>query len=358
MSLADKLCRSSVQQLTPYASARRIGGQGSVWINANELPHNMTFNGSLTRLNRYPEFQPPQLLSAYSDYCKIKTENILLTRGADEGIELLIRTFCEAGQDSIAFCPPTYGMYKISAETCGVNYQEIALSKNLDLPNNLDKLVSTDVNILFLCNPNNPTGSLISNEQFEHLLSLTKETTIVVVDEAYIDFCPEQSIVRLIAKYPNLVVLRTLSKAFGLAGLRCGFVLADSSIIACLKKVIAPYPVPTPVATIATQALSATGLKVMQQHVEKINTDRAQLTSYLCALSSVDIVLKSSANFITVRFHNADNIWKTLIANGIVARNMATYIRLENCIRFTIGTTEEMQQLCNVLRQTDKEYTQ
>ncbi|MDW1632312.1 aminotransferase class I/II-fold pyridoxal phosphate-dependent enzyme, partial [Vibrio sp. Y176] len=180
--------------------------------------------------------------------------------GADEGIELLVRAFCEPGQDAILYCPPTYGMYAISAETIGVERKTVPLTSDWQLDHTGIESNLDNVKLVFVCSPNNPTGNLVKREDIVSLLEMTKDRAIVVMDEAYIDFCPEASTVDLLAQYPNLAILRTLSKAFALAGLRCGFTLANEELINVLLKVIAPYPVPVPVAEIAVQALSEAGL--------------------------------------------------------------------------------------------------
>ncbi|EJN6830101.1 histidinol-phosphate transaminase, partial [Vibrio cidicii] len=255
----EKLARKSVQQLTPYLSARRIGGCGDVWLNANESPFDNEYRTDFTRLNRYSECQPKGLIAAYAAYAGVAPEQTLTSRGADEGIELLIRAFCEPGQDAILYCPPTYGMYSVSAETIGVERKTVPLTADWQLNLNEIEANLDKVKLVFVCSPNNPTGNLVKREDIITLLEMTKDRAIVVMDEAYIDFCPEASTVSLLNEYSNLAILRTLSKAFALAGLRCGFTLANEELINVLLKVIAPYPVPVPVAEIAMQALSEAG---------------------------------------------------------------------------------------------------
>lgn len=214
----EKLARKQVQALTPYLSARRIGGSGDVWLNANESPYDNEYKTSYTRLNRYSECQPKALIESYAAYAGLKPEQVLTSRGADEGIELLIRAFCEPNQDAILYCPPTYGMYAISAETIGVERKVVPLTSDwqLDLPTIEASLAN--VKLVFVCSPNNPTGNLVNRDDIVSLLEMTKDRAIVVMDEAYIDFCPEASTVDLLAQYPNLAILRTMSKAFALAG--------------------------------------------------------------------------------------------------------------------------------------------
>lgn len=285
----EKLARQQIQALTPYLSARRIGGSGDVWLNANESPFNNEYKTDFARLNRYSDCQPKAMIQAYANYAGVQPEQVLTSRGADEGIELLIRAFCEPNQDAILFCPPTYGMYAISAETFGVERKKVPLTTDwqLDLPSieaNLDR-----VKLVFVCSPNNPTGNLVKRADIIKLLEMTQDRAIVVMDEAYIDFCPEASTVDLLAQYPNLAILRTLSKAFALAGLRCGFTLANAELINVLLKVIAPYPVPVPVAEIAVQALSPAGLARAKYQVLDLGANRAYLQVGLSMVPGVQV---------------------------------------------------------------------
>ena len=266
MSIED-LARANVRALTPYQSARRLGGKGDVWLNANEFPTAVAFQLTEQTLNRYPEPQPKAVIESYARYAEVKPEQVLVSRGADEGIELLIRAFCEPGEDAVLYCPPTYGMYSVSAETIGVECRTVPTLADwqLDLPGIEAQL--DGVKVVFVCSPNNPTGQIIDPQSMRDLLEMTRGKAIVVADEAYIEFCPQATLAGWLSDYPHLVVLRTLSKAFALAGLRCGFTLANAEVINVLLKVIAPYPLSTPVADIAAQALSAEGIAAMRQRV-------------------------------------------------------------------------------------------
>ncbi|MBB1314061.1 MULTISPECIES: histidinol-phosphate transaminase [Aliivibrio] len=341
----EKLARKQVQALTPYLSARRIGGSGDVWLNANESPFDNEYNVNFTRLNRYSECQPPELINAYAAYAKVTPEQVLTSRGADEGIELLIRAFCEPNEDAILYCPPTYGMYSISAETIGVETKTIPLTSEwqLDLPSierNLD-----NVKLVFVCSPNNPTGNVINRKDILSLLEMTKDRAIVVMDEAYIDFCMEVSTVDLLATYPNLAILRTLSKAFALAGLRCGFTLANKELIDVLSKVIAPYPVPVPVSDIATQALSEAGLARMKYQTLDLSANRAYLHAGLMVLNGVT-VYEGWGNYLLVKFPDGDVVFKAAWDHGIVLRNSP----IKDCVRISIGNREECEKTLSFIR--------
>ncbi|MFM4803242.1 histidinol-phosphate transaminase [Aeromonas bivalvium] len=349
MSIA-KLARRVVRALTPYQSARRIGGQGHVWLNANEAPLAYPFTVEGSKLNRYPECQPAEVIDGYAAYAGVNPSQVLVSRGADEAIELLIRTFCEAGQDQILICPPTYGMYAISAETCGVGIveQPLTASRQPDWPAITDRL--SDVKLVFLCSPNNPTGDLVGREGLTALLEAARDRAIIVVDEAYIEFCPEASVVDLIAQYPNLVVTRTLSKAFALAGIRCGFTLANAEVIAMLAKVIAPYPIPEPIAQIAAQALSPMGLELMEERVLELNRQKARFKAELATLPCVLEVFEDKGNFVLVRFTDGAAVFAAMKAAGIILRDFSSKPGLEHCIRVTVGYQNEMDAVLAVLR--------
>ncbi|HGE6112896.1 histidinol-phosphate transaminase [Vibrio cholerae] len=341
----EKLARQQIQALTPYLSARRIGGSGDVWLNANESPFNNEYKTDFARLNRYSDCQPKAMIQAYANYAGVQPEQVLTSRGADEGIELLIRAFCEPNQDAILFCPPTYGMYAISAETFGVERKKVPLTADwqLDLPSievNLDR-----VKLVFVCSPNNPTGNLVKRADIIKLLEMTQDRAIVVMDEAYIDFCPEASTVDLLAQYPNLAILRTLSKAFALAGLRCGFTLANAELINVLLKVIAPYPVPVPVAEIAVQALSPAGLARAKYQVLDLGANRAYLQVGLSMVPGVQ-VFEGWGNYLLVKFPDGDALFKAAWEHGIILRNSP----IENCVRISVGNREECEKTVAFIR--------
>ncbi|MFG0604673.1 histidinol-phosphate transaminase [Vibrio mimicus] len=341
----EKLARQQIQALTPYLSARRIGGSGDVWLNANESPFNNEYKTDFARLNRYSDCQPKAMIQAYANYAGVQPEQVLTSRGADEGIELLIRAFCEPNQDAILFCPPTYGMYAISAETFGVERKKVPLTADwqLDLPSieaNLDR-----VKLVFVCSPNNPTGNLVKRADIIKLLDMTQDRAIVVMDEAYIDFCPEASTVDLLAQYPNLAILRTLSKAFALAGLRCGFTLANAELINVLLKVIAPYPVPVPVAEIAVQALSEAGLARAKYQVLDLGANRAYLQVGLSMVPGVQ-VFEGWGNYLLVKFPDGDALFKAAWEHGIILRNSP----IENCVRISVGNREECEKTVAFIR--------
>lgn len=246
---------------------------------------------------------------------------MLVSRGADEGIELLIRAFCEPGKEAILYCPPTYGMYSVSSETIGVECRTVPTLENwqLDLRGIADKL--DGVKVMFVCSPNNPTGQLINPQDLRTLLEMTRGNAIVVADEAYIEFCPQATLAGWLSEYPHLVVLRTLSKAFALAGLRCGFTLANEEVINLLLKVIAPYPLSTPVADIAAQALTPQGVNAMRERVAQILLERQYLVNALKEIACVEQVFDSETNYILARFTASSSVFKSLWDQGIILRD-------------------------------------
>ncbi|MDG6410782.1 histidinol-phosphate transaminase [Glaesserella parasuis] len=339
----SQLSRKNVQSLTPYQSARRLGGSGDVWLNANEYALSPNFDLTDRTFNRYPEPQPQAVIEGYATYAGVMPENVLVSRGGDESIELIIRAFCEP-TDCVLYCPPTYGMYSVSAETCGIALKTVPLTADfqLNLPEierNLDR-----VKVVFVCSPNNPTGTLVKRSDLLKLLQITTGKAIVVMDEAYIEFCPQATMVNELPNYPHLAIIRTLSKAFALAGLRCGFTLANVELINVLQKVIAPYPQPTPVTDIATQALTAQGLNEMQQRVADVLTNRAWLIDQLKQIPSVVEIFDTEANYVLVKFQDGQKVFKALWEKGIILRDQHKALGLQNCIRISIGTREELER--------------
>lgn len=370
LTLIEKLAREELVNMVPYQSARRLFSHGNsassdsdqtkstlkrkVWLNANEAPGKGEYQITSDNINRYPDFQPDNLLNAYSQYCGLERSQILATRGADEGIELIIRSFCRAYQDSILICPPTYGMYAISAENHGADIVKAPLqntSQGMQL--DLDALASQvgKVKVVFLCSPGNPTGNLLAKEDIITAVELFKDSAIVVVDEAYIEFSPEQTSIDLLAKYDNVIVLRTLSKAFALAGLRCGFTLASKEVITLLSKVIAPYPISAPVAEIASKALSS-DLENMSERVQICNNIKTSLSTWLGEQNWCSEVFSSDANFVLFRCTNPQDkqrIFDALVEKNILIRDQSKQMQLENCLRISIGNEQEITQLKEVL---------
>lgn len=340
------LARDTVKAIQPYASARSSMSGGAIWLNANEnaLAPEYQLTGSF---NRYPSCQPKAVIDGYAAYAKLQPDQVLVSRGADEAIELLIRSFCQPKQDSISLCPPTYGMYAISAQSNDVACNIVPLTANFEL--NLPALFATSPKLVFICSPNNPTGNIIPRQQIIAVLEHFKRSALVVVDEAYIEFAPEASTLNLLSDYPNLVILRTLSKAFALAGLRCGFTLAAPNIILALKQMIAPYPLAEPVAQIAAQALRPEAIAKMQNSVNTLNQLRDNFMTYAKTRTGINQVWPSSANYVLLQVADAAACVAALAEQGILIRNQSSQLGLSQVVRVSIGSADEMQALTTAM---------
>ncbi|OZG69978.1 histidinol-phosphate transaminase [Hahella sp. CCB-MM4] len=361
-SLASQLAPPAIQKLQPYQSARRIGGNGHLWLNANELEKNLTHEISPVPLNRYPDFLPQQLAETYRQYAgladpKRETANsfhhAIAVRGADEAIDLLIRAFCQPGKDRLMICPPTYGMYEFCANAHGVDVIKAPLKDNFQLDLDAIKASVHQANLLFLCSPNNPTGNLIDVEDIREVLNHTRQSTLVAVDEAYIEFAPQNTIVDLLEDYPNLIVIRTLSKAFGLAAVRCGFLLCHESVMKIIQRLVAPYPIPDPSARISLAALSLQGVTGMQQAVDRLISTREVFAAKLRAIPCISTVFPSHTNFILVKAEKLGdrNLFEYLLDQGIVTRDQSHDPALSGCLRITIGEPESMAEVAAAIEQ-------
>ncbi|GAC14115.1 histidinol-phosphate transaminase [Aliiglaciecola lipolytica] len=353
-SLVNKLLCENVKNLKPYESARRLFAAGSgetqqTWLNANESPFTNPYNMDDGRFNRYPDCQPSGVINAYAAYSGVTAQNTLVSRGADEGIELLIRAFCTPGEDAVLICPPTYGMYAISAETCDVKVEKAPLKADFSLDVENICTFKDKVKLVFICSPNNPTGTSVPPDQLQAVIEHFSDSALVVVDEAYIEFNWQCTWANKLNQYPNLVILRTLSKAFALAGIRCGFTLAAPEVIQALLKVIAPYPIPEPVAQVARQALESKGISKMLQQVGDLNKQRNTLKEQLASISSVELVGDDKANFILFRCAQKNELMQYLVDNHILIRDQSKQVNLQNCLRITVGTADQNQQLMDLI---------
>jgi histidinol-phosphate aminotransferase len=350
-TLVNNLTCSFVKTLKPYESARRLYSGGQDWLNANESPFSNNYQLDDSTFNRYPSCQPSTVIENYAQYAGVENEQVLMSRGADEGIECLIRAFCEPGKDSIVICPPTYGMYAISAETFNVSVEKVPLIDGFSL--DTDSIISQckSPKLIFVCAPNNPTGTLVEQEKLVQLLNIYANKALVVVDEAYIEFAEETSVISLLVDHPNLVILRTLSKGFALAGLRCGFTLAAPAIIETLLKVIAPYPVPEPVAQVAAQALNENGLARLHQQVDYLQTQKKVLVERIATLPQLSVVGGLHANFILVRAKNKQGLMDYLVSQGMLIRDQSKQQQLDNCLRISIGNEQQNERLLALIAQ-------
>ncbi|MBA3848486.1 MAG: histidinol-phosphate transaminase [Opitutus sp.] len=334
------LVRPEILALTPYSSARKESSGGRVWLDANENP--LTPHAGAPRLNRYPDPQPPELIARLASLYGVVPDRVLVTRGSDEGIDLLLRAFCRAGQDSIVITPPTYGMYAVAAGIQGAAVRSAPLERDQDFALDVGAVlaaVDASVKLVFLCSPNNPTGQLLACDSVRHVVDALAGRAIVVIDEAYGEFASEPSFAGELAERPNLVVLRTLSKAFGLAGARVGATLATPELIAVLKKIIAPYPIPTPVANAALEALAPHAIAAARRSALGLVEQRRRLAAGLAELPAVRRVWPSDANFLLVEVTDSARVMSVARAAGLILRDRSKDV--PNTVRITVGSPEE-----------------
>ncbi|WP_194867181.1 histidinol-phosphate transaminase [Pseudoalteromonas sp. PPB1] len=343
----------NIAALNAYSSAKSEKLTGTTWLNANESPYSRRVSLNFNALNRYPDPQPEAVINAYASYCGLSPEQVLMTRGADEGIELLVRTYCTPGQDSIALFLPTYGMYKVTADTHNVGIT--ALEQTLLQQGNAAEIAGAvgNAKLVFICNPNNPTGATIGTDKIAAIAAALKNRALVVVDEAYIEFCEQLTTVSLLSDFDNLVVLRTLSKAFALAGLRTGFMLASQEVLAPVRKVIAPYPVSAVVAQIAQEALTPDAITQMRRQVSILNKAKEKLTELLGGSGKIAKVMIGEGNFITVQVRQKSDIDQAM-QSGLIMRPF-TLFEENNWLRISIGSEQELEQVRRWLTQPQAE---
>jgi histidinol-phosphate aminotransferase len=342
------LVRPEILALAPYSSARKEAKGGRVWLDANENTETPAAHQPL--LNRYPDPQPADLVAKLAGLYGVTPAQCLVTRGSDEGIDLLLRTFCRAGRDAIIITPPTYGMYVVAADIQGAKTLRVPLvrEKNFALDARaVLAAITPEVKLVFLCSPNNPTGGLLDRGAVLEVVRALAGRAVVVADEAYVDFSGQPSLAAEIPANPNLVVLRTLSKAYGLAGARVGTTIADPAVIAVLQKIIAPYPVPAPVLNAALAALTPDGVAAARESVRQLVAERQRLLAALPALPVVKRVWPSDANYLLVEVADSARAMAAGRAAGIVWRDRSKDV--PNTIRITVGTTEENNQTLEAL---------
>ena len=319
---------------------------------ASNASHYTAAESENRELNRYPDPRPAELVAAMASYYEVNEDYILPVRGSDDAIDLLTRAFCSAGKDSILISSPTFGMYAAFAEIQGANIVDVPLLlRDNKFSFDLDKLAvnSAQSKLVYICSPNNPSGNSLSRDQIVSLCQQLDGRAIVVADEAYIEFSAHQSCASLIAEHDNLVVLRTLSKAFGAAGLRMGAVLAHPDLIRVLQSISTPYALSTPVIELALQGLQQQSLSAVQSRCQFLLEHRLQLAEALATHTLVETVFDSDANFLLVKFRDSELVAKTLMDNGILVRNFSQAPGCENCLRITIGREEENRKLLTVL---------
>ncbi len=339
-----QLLRPHLRNLVPYASARdEFSGEAAIFLDANE---NSLGSATAESYNRYPDPYQYTVKRMLAKIKCVKHEQIFLGNGSDEAIDLLIRAFCEPGTDHIIILPPTYGMYKVSADVNNVEVRELLLTGDYQpRVDNILEAANEKSKILFICSPNNPTGNLQDGEAIRQLLE--GFPGLVVVDEAYIDFAKADSWAEKLEEYPNLVVLQTFSKAWGLAALRLGMAFASPDLINILNKIKPPYNVNELTQEKAIEAMRS--YDKMRKQVQVILYEREQLKKALEALPLIEKVYPTDANFVMVKVPAARQVYTYLVEKGIIVRDRSRVALCEGCLRITIGSPTENEQLLQVL---------
>jgi histidinol-phosphate aminotransferase len=341
-----QLAREDLLQLEPY---RHAAWEPSLErLHANELPWRPPGDNSRSGLNRYPEPQPRFLCERLAALYGVSTGQLLVGRGSDEGIDLLVRAFCRAGRDSVMISPPTFGMYAVAARIQGAGIVEVPLRPEKAFAPDVELMLARwheSVRIVFVCSPNNPTGTVFPASDLEHLCRELAGRSLVVVDEAYIEFAQSPGISSWLSRFPHLVVLRTLSKAFGLAGARCGSVLAHADVIGLLRRMIPPYAIPSPTVDAVLAALEMPARAVAAKRVGEILSERSRLAAALGQSPAVARVWPSAANFLLACFRDADRVYAKARSAGLLVRDVRGRPELAGCLRLTIGTPEQNDRL-------------
>lgn len=342
----NSLVRPNVLALKSYSSARDeyiSGGSEMVFLDANENPNE-------TGVNRYPDPQQRNLKTRLAEIKGISSEKILLGNGSDEVLDLIYRAFCEPGKDNIITLPPTYGMYNVLAGINNIESREVLLNDDFQ-PNITEILekIDTHTKLIFLCSPNNPTGNSFSESSITKILE--NFNGIVVIDEAYIDFSDQQSWIHKLEEYSNLIIAQTLSKAFGMAGIRLGICYASEEIISILNKIKPPYNVNELTQNRAQFRLN--NIAEVNSEITEIVIEREILSKALLEVDFIEKIYKSDANFLLIKVDDATKRYDQLLDKGIVIRNRTTQPLCENTLRFTIGTKEENIKLIKALKSLD-----
>jgi len=347
------LVREDLRDFAGYRSARSEDMHGHVWLNANESPWASPVDVA-GAVRRYPDPQPLALRRALASLYGCEPQQLLAGRGSDEGIDLLLRAVCRPGQDAVVVTPPTFGMYAVSARLHGVRVVEAPLLDGTDgFCCDFEQLATTvdaaSARLVFVCSPGNPSGTLLPLDRIRTLARRLEGRALVVVDEAYLEFAHAQSAVSLIAELPNVVVLRTLSKAHALAAARIGSVIADDRLIAVLQRCQAPYPLPVPCVDLACRALTASALAITEARVQTVLHEREAMLRTLRAAPGVRRVYPSQANFLLVRFDHPQAVFDRLLAAGVVVRDLRAAPRLGDALRITIGSAGQNAQVAALL---------
>lgn len=347
MSIA-KLARPEIRALHAYDAAEQI--DDTVRLNANESPLVAAADQFRRPLNRYPEVRPRKLQQALAERFGCEPKQLLVTRGSSEAIDLLVRTFCRAGKDSVLTTSPSFSMYRHYADVQGADIIEVATRASRDFAIDVDAVLAAceaTTRLIFICSPNNPTGTTLPRQELVRLLERRGDRSAVVVDEAYVEFGTEPSVIELLDEHPNLLVLRTLSKALAFAGARCGAVVGPETVIRMLAAVQAPYALATPVVECVEDALQDQQLALAEKTVEQIVRERERLMRELRRFDFVRKVWQSNANFFLIEVDDADRVLGRCADHKVLLRHFGG--DLAACIRISVGSAEENNQLLSAL---------
>ncbi|WP_454258063.1 histidinol-phosphate transaminase [Pseudoxanthomonas mexicana] len=353
MSSVLPLVRPDLRDFTGYKSARSEALRGEVWLNANESAWANPADGQ-GRSRRYPDRQPPALRARLAQVYGVAPEQLLVGRGSDEAIDLLVRALCVPGQDAIVVTPPVFGMYVVCARLQGARIIEVPLVDGdagfvADLDAIREAALGQGAKLVFLCSPSNPAGSAIPLDGIRALAHALEGHALVVVDEAYGEFADGASATTLLRAHANVAVLRTLSKAHALAAARIGVVVGGAELVAVLQRCQAPYPVPTPCADLALEGLSDTALAQTRERVAVVRRERERLLYALARIPGVRRVYPSQGNYLLVRFDDPDGAFRALLAAGVVVRDQRAAPQLDDALRITIGSPEQNDRVLSAL---------
>ena len=355
--------RKTVIEIENYKSARSLykAQKDTVFLDANEAAFT-PFIGA-KKYKRYPNQQPADLMAALSRIYTVPVHNIIATRGADDAIDIIIRTFCDAGDDNIIICPPTFPMYKFSAEMQGARCQSVPLTTEFQLDlDGINKAANDTTKAIFVCSPNNPTGNIMKREDILSLCDTYKDKALIIVDETYIEYLEQESSAPLslstaLPDHENLLVLRTLSKAYGAAGLRLGSIIGHEDLIQLFLKVLPPYPLAQPVTENAVKTLEPDNLDRIKNSRDITLSQREKLIKALEQSDLVTDIFPSAANFVLCRVTDADSFLTRFKDNLIILRDQSKQPGLENCVRISVGTEQEMAAFYDVLKTGQRENT-
>ncbi|MEP7246786.1 MAG: histidinol-phosphate transaminase [Gammaproteobacteria bacterium] len=351
MSWITELARPDIVALKPYEHAS--------WepplerLHANELPWRATGDATDAGLNRYPEPQPRELVTRLGKLYGAAPDQVLVGRGSDEAIDLLVRCFCRAGQDAVLICPPTFGMYAVAARIQGAEVVSVPLRVDEGFSLDVDEILrqcTPNVKLVFLCSPNNPTGNLINEADILRIAARLQGRALVVVDEAYVEFASTESLIRRVSEIPQIAVMRTLSKSHGLAGARCGTLIADPEIIALLRKVIPPYAVPQLTVEAVLRLLAPTQLAVMNSRIVEIRSERERVIATVRTLPGVRRVWPSDSNFFLAEFADPQRALDSARAANLLIRDVRAQAGIGRTVRISLGTPEQNDRLIGALR--------